>query len=35
MGAAFVGFAAFGIKEANEAEQALNKLGVTLSNFGV
>jgi hypothetical protein len=33
MGAAFVGFAAFGIKEANEAEQALNKLGVTLSNF--
>jgi hypothetical protein len=35
MGAAFVGFAAFGIKEANEAEQALNKLGVTLSNFGM
>jgi hypothetical protein len=35
MGAAFIGFAAFGIKEANEAEQALNKLGVTLSNFGV
>ena len=35
MGAAFVGFAAFGIKEANEAEQALSKLGVTLSNFGV
>jgi hypothetical protein len=35
MGAAFVGFAAFGIKEANEAEQALNKLGITLSNFGV
>jgi hypothetical protein len=35
MGAAFVGFAAFGIKEANEAEQALNKLGQTLSNFGV
>ena len=35
MGAAFVGFAAFGIKEANQAEQALNKLGVTLSNFGV
>ena len=35
MGAAFVGFAAFGIKEANEAEQAMNKLGVTLSNFGV
>jgi hypothetical protein len=35
LGAAFVGFAAFGIKEANEAEQALNKLGVTLSNFGV
>jgi hypothetical protein len=35
MGAAFVGFAAFGIKEANEAEQALSKLGTTLSNFGV
>jgi hypothetical protein len=35
MGAAFIGFAAFGIKEANEAEQALSKLGVTLSNFGV
>jgi hypothetical protein len=35
MGAAFVGFAAFGIKEANEAEQALSKLGVTLANFGV
>lgn len=35
MGAAFVGFAAIGIKEANDSEQALNKLGVTLSNFGI
>jgi hypothetical protein len=35
MGAAFVGFAAFGIKEASEAEQALSKLGVTMSNFGL
>lgn len=35
MGAAFVGFAAIGIKEANDSEQALNKLGTTLSNFGI
>jgi hypothetical protein len=35
MGAAFVGFAAVGIKEANESEQALNKLGVTMANVGV
>jgi hypothetical protein len=35
MGAAFVGFAAFGIKEANESEQALNKLGITMGNVGV
>lgn len=35
MGAAFVGFAAFGIKEANDSEQALNKLGQTMSNLGI
>jgi hypothetical protein len=35
MGAAFVGFAAIGIKEANESEQALNKLGQTMSNLGI
>lgn len=35
MGAAFAGFAALGIKEANESEQALNKLGQTMSNLGI
>jgi len=35
MGAAFVGFAAVGIKEANDSEQALNKLGITMANVGV
>ena len=35
MGAAFAGFAAFGIKEANDSEQALNKLGQTMSNLGI
>jgi hypothetical protein len=35
MGAAFAGFAVLGIKEANESEQALNKLGQTMSNLGI
>lgn len=35
MGAAFVGFASYGIKEAIEAENALNKLGQTLGNLGL
>jgi hypothetical protein len=35
MGAAFAGFAALGIKEANDSEQALNKLGQTMSNLGI
>ena len=35
MGTAFAGFAAFGIKEANDSEQALNKLGTTMANVGV
>jgi hypothetical protein len=35
LGAAFVGFAAYGIKEAVEAEQAMLKLGTTMSNMGV
>lgn len=35
LGTAFAGFAAYGIKEAQESEQALSKLGVTLSNFGI
>ena len=34
-GAAFAGFAAIGIKEAMDAEVQLNKLGQTLTNFGV
>ena len=35
MGAAFAGFAAVGIKEAIEAENAMNKLGTTMSAVGV
>lgn len=35
LGAAFAGFAAIGIKEAMEAETALNKLGSTMSAVGV
>jgi hypothetical protein len=35
LGAAFVGFAAYGIKEATEAEQVMTSLGQTMSNVGV
>ena len=35
LGAAFVGFAAYGIKEATEAEQVMTSLGTTMSNVGV
>lgn len=35
LGAAFVGFAAYGIKEATEAEQVMTSLGQTMSNIGV
>lgn len=35
MGTAFAGFAAIGIKEAQETEQVFTKLGVTLSNLGI
>jgi len=35
MGTAFAGFAAIGIKEAQETEQIFTKLGVTLSNLGI
>ena len=35
MGTAFAGFAAVGIKEAQETEQVFTKLGVTLSNLGI
>lgn len=35
MGTAFAGFAALGIKEAQETEQVFTKLGVTLSNLGI
>jgi hypothetical protein len=35
MGAAFVGFASYGIKEAIDAEKQFNKLGQTLSNLGL
>lgn len=35
MGTAFAGFAAIGLKEAEQTEQAFNKLGVTLSNLGI
>lgn len=35
LGTAFVGFASIGIKEALEAETALNKLGTTMSAVGV
>jgi len=35
LGAAFAGFAAIGVKEAMEAETALNKLGATMSAVGV
>ena len=35
VGAAFAGFAAFGIKEAIEAEVAMKSLGVTMANAGV
>jgi len=34
-GAAFAGFGAIGVKEAMDAEVQLNKLGQTLTNFGV
>ena len=35
VGAAFAGFAAYGIKEAIEAEVAMKSLGVTMANAGV
>ena len=35
LGAAFAGFAAVGIKEAIEAQNALNKLGTTMSALGI
>jgi hypothetical protein len=35
MGTAFAGFAAIGIKEAQETEQVFNKLGTTLGNIGI
>ena len=35
LGAAFVGFAAYGIKEATEAEQVMTSLGQTMSNVGI
>ena len=35
MGAAFAGFAAIGIKEAMQAEQVMNELGITMANAGV
>lgn len=35
IGAAFAGFAAIGIKEALEAETAMNALGITMSNVGM